>query len=1215
MKKKVLNSLFDLKFDSRLFIEASAGTGKTYTIVGLYLRLLIEKKLETDQILVMTFTKKATAELRERIFARLRETLHYLRTGETEDSGFMIDLEKSIAGQDRNLLIRHLSESIRNFDESQIYTIHSFCQKILREEALLAGTPFEVEITQHDGLLLEAAEDEWRLFMARYQSDEPGRYLIRKLLDLANTPAELVDKLGPLFSRSYADHEGQGSSDPIGFLNELIRQRRAISSCWNREKGEINRILNECPVSRFQQFLGGRRKKLIRFLEDEEFMSDAPDDDVLRFFRADYLYDENNIPKKNKGERTEEHRFFELCQEYHDLISEIGQVSTFLIQQLYGSIGKRRASLSDGSKTLTYDDLLQKVAGTLSDPDHGKELASVIRKKVPYALVDEFQDTDPVQYQIFDSIYPESDDDCGLLMIGDPKQAIYAFRGADIYTYLKARKQCKGESYALKKNYRSSQELIEAVNALFEGDHDPFLEREIPFIPSESGVAEHSNGLLIHGKQPEPLRISLNDTFFTNKDEALSFSVGETVAQIVRLLNLSKDGNATIEERALKASDICVLVNSHKDGAAIKRALKRAGVGAVTYSREQVFESFEAVRLNLAMIAILEPQNSRQVRAALLNGFFGLSLRSIDRILGDESAFQGFVEELQSLNEIWHQSGFYPMFRALLYQNERLSNLAGLEFSERILTNLLQLADICSKAEAEGKLSPQALHSWFQRQMTDPGQDDEKTLLLESDQNLVKISTIHSSKGLEFPIVFVLTPWAGLSSSGGSSKRLFKIYNDRDSGRTVINIDQTDSDERREAAERNKFESLADEVRKFYVALTRAKYQCTLCWATHSNSHFSGLGAAILGREKAIQLIGASRNTISEKDDLNQDYFGQFFSNHALANPDLMALDVKSEAQTDTKTLKYNLETDEPMNLRPYNGRKELPVQKKLESFSSLVHHKSEPGEPDYDQMVQSYADALGSDPAPVHERNIFTFPKGATAGSAIHKIFEHEQFDFSKATVRGDEEWIAETLGQFRIDPEWSAVIRKMLNDASGAVIPGMKLNDVGIKDQLREMEFHFGSSAVPSDQLFKIIREDDNGVDDGYPEPDRVGTGYMTGFIDLIIRQNGKFYILDYKSNYLGDSLSDYNVSHLEKEILKAGYDLQAHIYMVALVKYLEKRLPEFSYEKHIGGAVYLFVRGVKEGTENGVWFKKPDVQLIRKLEKILSRKEKGKGSQNDD
>ena len=1355
MEKRVLHSLFDLKFDSRLFIEASAGTGKTYTIVGLFLRLLIEKGLKVDQILVMTFTKKATAELRERIFARLRETVHYLQTGEAEDRKFMSGLESAIAGLDRNQLIHHLTDSIRNFDESQIYTIHSFCQKILREEALMAGTPFEVEITQQDDLLLESAEDEWRLFMAEYQSNEPGRYYIRKLMDLAGTPAELVKELAPLFNRSYAEREGVGHPEPLSYLKQVIELRRELTSCWNEERNEIESILEKCKVSRFQQHLDSRIRKLIRFLEDDLYMIDAPDDDILKYFRADYLYDEDKLLKKFKHEKTEEHRFFELCERYHDLVSDMGRVETGLIEHFYKAIYARRERLSADSKSLTYDDLLNRVSATLSDPDHGKELASVILKKVPYALVDEFQDTDPVQYRIFDTIYPETGDESGLLMIGDPKQAIYAFRGADIYTYLRAREQCKGEAYSLLKNYRSSRELIEAVNSLFIGEHDPFLEKKIPFTRSETGEEKHSGGLLIRGEPPTALQISLNSEFFKNKSDALSFSVGETVQQIVNLLNLSKEGRATIEDKELKAADICVLVNSHRDAAAVKRALKNAGVGAVTYSRDKVFESFEAARLNLALLAILEPQNTRQVNAALLNGFFGLSLSSINQLRNDESEFQAVVEELQELNMIWHRSGFYPMFRALLYRKERLANLAELEFSERVLTNLLQLADICSKAEAEGKLSPRALHSWFQRQMTDPDQDDEKTLLLESDQNLVKISTIHSSKGLQFPIVFIPTPWTGLSSSG--KKSLFEIYNDRDRDQTVINIDQSGSPERIEAAQRSKFESLADEVRKFYVAVTRAKYHCMICWATHSNSHFSGLGAAMLGRETIWDLVQESKNTISEKSDLNHDTFIEEFSRLAKKNADLIGLELKSEEDSGKKAFRFDAESVGTYRLRVYNGRKEIPVQKRLESFSSLVHHKSEPGEPDYDQIVQSYADIVSSepnaynDPAKVEDRTIFSFPRGATAGSAIHKVFEHEQFDFRNAgraedeewtedggraeheefdfrnagraedeglsedagradheefdfrkkgraeevgrtedagrpeyeefdfrkTGRAedkewarDEEWIGEVLSQFRIDPEWAPVVRKMLYDASGALIPGLRLDQVGEEDQLREMEFHFGSKSVRAEELFEVIRNrragrvggamnekgtmagrvgenreemgaggdrDDENVDrkgtvsdregenvdgrgvvaDRVDEnldvrsvmSDRIGEngdgkGFMTGFIDLIVRQNGKYYILDYKSNHLGDSESDYVASALQREMQKAGYDLQAHIYMVALVKYLKERIPDFSYEKHIGGAVYLFVRGVKHGSGNGVWFQKPDEQVVRNLEQILSR-----------
>tara|TARA_R100001143_G_C3360893_1_gene135507 strand:- start:1895 stop:5485 length:3591 start_codon:yes stop_codon:yes gene_type:complete len=1195
MGKKVLKSLFDLEFDSRLFVEASAGTGKTYTIVGLFLRLLIEKGLKVDQILVMTFTKKATAELRERIFARLRDTLHYLNTGKTDDSAFMSDLERVITGLEREKLIDHLRDSIRNFDESQIFTIHSFCQKILMEEALIAGTPFEVEITQQDDLLLEAAEDEWRLFMAEHQSTDPGRYYIHQLMGLASTPAELVQELKPLFSRSYAEIEGGGHSDPIRYLNKVLDLQKEMKDNWFAIKEEVRLEFSNCDLkgytengidkwfSEMDQAVGQNLFEKIDFTNFKRFTSS---------YQSDPSYMSKN------GIKIPEHPFFDLCQEYSDHISEMSRIKSNLIEGFYEAIHQKRERLSDDSNALTFDDLLQKVSSALNDPQHGKGLASAILKKVPYALVDEFQDTDPVQYQIFDAIYPKTGSENGLLMIGDPKQAIYAFRGADIYTYLKARNMCNGAEYALQKNYRSSKELIEAVNSLFKGDHNPFLEKDIPFYPSEAGVSEHSNGLLIHGEQPKALQLSLSNNFYTNKEDALSFSIGETVSHIVNLLNLSKKGKATIENRELRAADICVLVDSHRDASKIKHALKSAGVGAVTYSKDKVFESFEAVRLNLALLAILEPHNRRWVHATLLNGFFGLSLSLIEEIQKDETNFQAFVEELQELNTIWHRSGFYAMFRAMLYHEKRLANLAKLEFSERILTNLLQLADICSKAETEGQLSPQELISWVHRQMTDPDQDEEKTLLLESDQNLVKISTIHSSKGLEFPIVFLPTPWAGLSTSRVNS--LFKIYNDSERDQTVINIDQSESEERREAAIKSKFESLADEVRKFYVAVTRAKYQCTLCWTSYKTSHLSGMGAAILGSEKIWDLVKDSKNSISENDDLNQHFFIDHFNRLAEQHPRLIGLNVKIGGDTGKNSFKMDPDPDDKLQVKIYNGRQDLPVQRKLDSFSSLTHHKSEAGVPDYDQMIQSYSESLDEIKPLIEPLDIFSFPRGATAGTAIHKLFELEGFDFTTASEKDLTDDIIEVLEFYRIDSKWAPVMKNMMGNCTHSVISDLQLNRVSRENQLREMEFHFPSSENSPEDLFKTIR---NGESGSAPLPMNQ-RGYMTGFIDLIVQQGGKFYILDYKSNYLGDNRDDYGKEQLDQAMLGAGYDLQAYIYTVALVKYLRKRVPNFDYDRDVGGVAYLFVRGMEKGSENGVWFHKPDCEKVAELEKKLGR-----------
>ncbi|TVQ65216.1 MAG: exodeoxyribonuclease V subunit beta [Balneolaceae bacterium] len=1220
MKMRVLESLFDLTFEPRQFIEANAGTGKTYTIAGLFVRLMLEKNLRVDQILVMTFTKKATAELRDRIFLKLKETLLILEGGQPEDQEWMRTLLRHTDGQERGRLAAQIAGAVRNFDESQIYTIHGFCQKILREEALMAGTPFDLEVTQTDDLLLQAAGDEWRLFMASHPKDEAGRYRLRKLLDIAGSPAELVKLMQPLFSRPYAKIRGEGHPEPEAYLAKVIRKRKEMVSLWREQRGEItDQLLN----SDLKGYTENSFVKWVVELEEAfsaDFYVPVTFTNFKRFLSS-YHRDPDNL-KKN-GTRFPQHPFFELCEEYQTLLQEMGTVETGLIIHFYRTISERRRVLAEGSSVATYDDLLNRVSNALADPEYGEALATLIRKKLPFALVDEFQDTDPVQYRIFERIYPEdsrvmstsgreepvasppseaSDAEHGLLMIGDPKQAIYAFRGADIYTYLRARNQCSAEGWSLQKNFRSSPELIEAVNHLFEGEHVPFLEPDITFTDSKSGREDLSGAFLIDGEPAKPMQISVIEGFYNSqqKSEAFALSVRQIVRQIVRLLSLAEKGRATIQGKRLRAADLCVLVNSHRDAAAVKRALRKAGVGAVTYSREKVFESGEAERLLQVLLAILDPQDYRQVCAALLTGFFSRSLSRIDHIRHEEAVFQQFLEELAQLNDLWHRSGFYPMFRKLLYTEQRLAVLAGQDGSERMLTNLLQLAGICSKAEASGGLSPRSLTEWFRRQMNDPDDDEERTLLLESDLNLVKISTIHSSKGLQFPVVFLPSPWAGLSQSG--KKDIFSIYSDRETDQTIIHVGQDQGAETEWAVQQARFEALADEVRKFYVAVTRARFQCHLCWAAQGYSHHSGIGAALLGREQILKLINENK-TLLKKEDL---------AILALLNGSVRSLEAKHPGGIGLLFHSDGEEGDEqpeeevlqpaaakPLTLRRYGGRDQLPLRTTLESFSSLVHHQ-DPGAPDHDQLVQEYTTRLERDPEEPVVRNIFTFPRGAAAGSAIHMLFEHESFDFRTAGKAADEVWIGDVLEQYRIGRDWAPVARQMMADVAGAEIPQISLGRIAKEDQLREMEFHFASRRVRSRELMDQIR---GGT------PAQKGSGakdqaIMTGFIDLIVRQNGKYYIIDYKSNHLGDSETDYSAPALEVEMERAGYDLQAHLYLVALTGFLEKRLPDFRYETHIGGMLYLFVRGMKKGSGNGVWFRRPEAERVTELKDLLVR-----------
>ena len=292
-------------------------------------------------------------------------------------------------------------------------------------------------------------------------------------------------------------------------------------------------------------------------------------------------------------------------------------------------------------------------------------------------------------------------------------------------------------------------------------------------------------------------------------------------------------------------------------------------------------------------------------------------------------------------------------------------------------------------------------------------------------------------------------------------------------------------------------------------------------------------------------------------------------------------------------------EKESGLMVRPYTGRKELTAQRHLDSFSSLTGQKTDPGEPDYDQIMEAYAEAL-SPVQPEKNLNMYQFPKGATAGTVIHKIFEHDDFDFAEPDSEQSRSIVRDVLEQYRFDEKWNPVLQDMLEQVSGADLSSFKLNEVARDNQLREMEFNFSSRPSSSGRLFEIIRNGKQSSSESGQELQH----FMTGFIDLIVQKNGKYFILDYKSNYLGDSEEDYRPEVLQKEIEAAGYDLQYHLYTMALIKYLRKRVPGFDYDRHFGGAAYLFVRGIKKNSGNGVWLHKPDRNVIEQLEMELSR-----------
>lgn len=1204
--------MFRQKLSSRMIVEASAGTGKTYNIVGLFIRLLIQKELNVNEILVVTFTRMATRELKERLLIRLRESLQ-VATGEEYDGPDPFLKELASFCRDYENSKDTLKEALRNFDEAQVHTIHGFCQKVLMEEALVSGMPFDFDVLQTDTFLVEATEDFWRSFIARYSETEAGRYYINKVRDFGSTPEELLETLMPLFAKQYADPEpGDVKIDVSSLLESIIEERKKITKVWQKEREDVLEELVRSDISG----LGEKRVKQLgvqfdQFINDRSYMLDQPKN--LEKFTSSYLNDERNLNKN--GSIQPSHRLFEYCEDYSVLVDQLPDLKTSFLLYAFHQIRSLREQKSREASQLSYNDLLFLLDQALSAPETGAKLASTIRTKYPVALVDEFQDTDPVQYRIFDKIYEQTDDSNSsmLMLIGDPKQAIYGFRGADVYAYLRAKERVSSNyRYTLRNNYRSSKGLIAGVNALFSSSTVPFIEDKISFSKAEKGELPTENVLNYRQESHAPLQVYYHDGIRSG-EKATRHLFQLVTEQIDELIRKGEHGEVSIGENRLMAGDIAVLVSSNREAAILKDYLKNHGVDSVTYSREQVFETVEANRILRFMSAVLNPSDRRSVQTALSTGFFGSDVGDIYEYQQDEEAWEVLIEQMRDLNETWNDAGFYPMFRKFLFEKNALVHLAKIYNSERVITNIQQLAEISSYAEQENGFDPSGLYYWFRKQIEEPGDNEEQTLRLESDRHLVKISTIHNSKGLEFPVVFLPVLWKAKKLT--RNKHVNEYHDPEDGYRAVLNVDQKENNSRKKAEFRGNLESVAENVRKAYVALTRAKYECRIFWSATRNSHFSGLGAGLLGRDRVIPSV-EKKETLQKSETVSDQDFRQKFEDLSRTLPGIVSFHEISQAEEWTGERKYDPKTEikqDSLSWNPARLPNRLFSRKQLFSFSSLLHNDSNTvAEPDYDQWLERYIERTNEyTNQQQEEATIFSFPRGAMAGTLIHKLFEHPDFDFRRPGGKGG--FIRDILLEFGFDERWLPPLKMMMTDVVRADYQSLNLDKVSPDSLLKEMEFNFPVTSPAVEDVIRLIRPDE-GLGQNSASAHLVRSdikGFMTGFIDLIVRYRGVYYILDYKSNYLGDTLKDYQNEYLISEIYSAGYDVQYHLYTLALKKFLERRDPDFDYEKNFGGVFYLFIRGIRARSSNGIYYDKPDLQTLQLLDQLLKRG----GRTNDD
>ncbi|WP_226051414.1 exodeoxyribonuclease V subunit beta [Dickeya chrysanthemi] len=1198
---------------SRL-IEASAGTGKTFTIAMLYVRLVLghggeqafSRPLNPPEILVVTFTDAATRELRDRIRARLAQAAAYFQPdgNDKQDDPLLHELRADYPPEQWPGCARKLQLAAEWMDEAAVSTIHSWCNRMLGEHAFDSGSLFNQTLeTDQSDLLLEVVRDYWRTFFFPLDARD-----VLELRDNWLSPESFYRSVTPLLE--YADEIGIDELPAQIFSavrDEKTHRLAALKAPWPQWCGELRDVLHDAVA----QKKADGRKLQARYFEvwlDKLHHWATSDETTLDIGTGWTRLTPQGLRECwKKPEEAPQHPALTAMETLAQQLSELPEPRSRLLRHACRWVSQRFHHEQESRAQMGFQDLLTRLDAALRG-DNGERLAQRIRRQFPLAMIDEFQDTDPLQYRIFDTLYRVADNDPqqGLILIGDPKQAIYAFRGADIYTYLRARRDTDGRHYTLGTNFRSTQAMVDAVNQVFmqaENRADgagAFLFRQpdgdnpVPFLPVQANGRDEV--WMREGAKAAALTCWTLET-----DEPISSAeyrqrmAAGCAREMVRLLQLGVQGQAGFAVpgqalRPVRPGDMAVLVNTGREAMAVRAQLSARGVRSVYLSdRESVFDSPQAGELRCWLAACADPENDRLLRAALATPLLGLSWQALDCLNHDEREWERRVMQFVGYQNCWRQQGVLPMLRRLLWEFDVPRRLLAAD-NARALTDVLHLSELLQQASVhlDGE---HALIRYLaeQCQAENPGGDTLK-LRLESDADRVKVVTVHKSKGLEYPLVFL--PFACAFRAVSQRDVPLKFHDD--DGQPHLELTASDA-----AVQRADHERLGEDLRKFYVALTRARYALWLGIAPLKELEKSAPG----------YLLGAG-------EPLAPGQLTQQLAVWCGAHSRIAPLPETDEARYRAVQASPSLGQEPPLpDIRRHRWR--------ITSYSGLqrapegqFQAQREPSENEAAE-VQSARQETFSEPQDMAERlpplpagyDMYSFPRGAVPGSFLHGLLEWAG-ETGFAALAADRDRVEDQVARRCNRQGWTPWI-PMLTDWLMALLrqpltlPGSSGGAVslaGLTQYQVEMEFWFALNQVDTQALDNQVRA---ATLAGEPRATLMReqlNGMLKGFIDLVFEHQGRYYVLDYKSNWLGANAADYDGLRMAHAMLEHRYDLQLALYLFALHRLLQSRLPDYDYDRHVGGALYLFLRG-SQASGGGVYAERPDRSLIEALDRLFS------------
>lgn len=1174
-------------------IEASAGTGKTYTIEQLVIRIIVEKDVSLENVLIVTFTEKATGELKKRIRTKIEQELHSSHRSEIE--------------------LKRLSESLTNFDSSSIYTIHGFCQNILRDFSFEQKQLFDFEVANDEPVYEKMLYEQMRkLWPGQYGSSLP------EILDVSGFPdvnkmrgeSQWINRALNIarFYRSEMNHRFepeiaetttlenskqaindllQNVLDLVGVIDKNDQENSYFYLGYNAlnfNKAKRNSILNKFVLpflnflNDFKESNGYNLSDLAGLFSTLSELSKASKESASSCL----------VPEKwnkNVSNMEEKCPFLPELVPLLDKIEEsVGILQYMLVEQTIKQLGTDVSMYKMKNGLISFDDMLLNVDKALKNDKDG-HLMKKLRDKYRYALVDEFQDTDSIQWGIFKKIFLEGDEQ-HLFLIGDPKQAIYSFRGADIYTYLSARREFReletgsyAKLYSLGTNWRSGPGLVNAFNHLFSQEAWFGADKELlddadtisycnvkPSDKVKDGIENE------HNKAPLTIvRLDSGESKAGLKQMA-AFTANEIQNLINRVNIADEDDNV----RVMNYGDVCVLVRSKAEATVIETALDNLYIPHTYYKKPGLYQSDEAFELIYLFRAIESGNDESALKKALLTPFFKISVNELNR-------YNNLLptHPVKKLFENWYR---YVLFRKWpqLFQSiiedtglivRELQNPDG----ERKLTNyrhiLQNLEELASTKNLDFAGIVNCLENYLRK--TVEAEYEKDLHKIESEQTRVKIMTIHSSKGLEFYVVFL--------AGGFTKSNIEQYYKYNDNGTTVFDLAKTSYGE-----QKYRHEQIEENKRLYYVALTRAKYRLYIPeFKPPIKRPTCGPVSDIIF--DSIQTMETTWSDNSKGDCL------------AYLDCDLDKSGLANEKSITSPESDYIIpEPTFPDDKFNYQNR-----MTKIESFSSLhnkmknvvttdivktgtVTYPDEVGERNDDETETNQGNTIND-----KNGNDEILPRGSHVGNMFHDILENLDYDLLREDVKGEGkdvthdallendtilELIENRLIYNNINIENRTNVAAILWNTMVTPInlkgKSFMLLDLPESDKLNELEFHYPLPALNNVQL---------------PEEVEYQKGFLTGFIDLVFRIDDCYYIADWKSNYIENG---YSQIEMEKAMADSNYHLQYRIYTEAVKLWLKQCMGDkFNDKEHFGGVFYFFLRGIGTGDGNGIYFRKPE------------------------